>query len=87
MKLGSTVRVIIGLVLCVTIALLPTGVALIRQHNNFMPILLVNVLLGITGIGWIVALIWSFTSNVKDKRSAKQILQDLKADTLDKKAP
>ncbi len=42
----STIRIIIGLILCATLVFLPIGVALIRQHNNFMPILLVNILLG-----------------------------------------
>ena len=80
----AAVRLIIGLVLCVTLVLLPTGIALIRRHKNFVPILLVNVLLGITGIGWIVALIWSFTSNVKEKRSIGQLLQSLKDGSLAK---
>ncbi|MAH04314.1 MAG: superinfection immunity protein [Pseudomonadota bacterium] len=79
----SAIRIIIGLLLCVTLVLIPTGVALIRRHNNFIPILLVNVLLGVTGIGWIVALIWSFTANVKEKRSIKELLDGLKNGTLD----
>ncbi|MGN7503540.1 MAG: superinfection immunity protein [Alphaproteobacteria bacterium] len=79
----SAIRIIIGLLLCVTLILIPTGVALIRRHNNFIPILLVNVLLGVTGIGWIVALIWSFTANVKEKRSIKELLDGLKNGTLD----
>lgn len=78
----SALRVIIGLVLCITIVLLPMGVALIRRHNNFIPILLVNILLGITGIGWIVALVWSFTSNVKEKRSVLDMVKALKDGSL-----
>ncbi len=79
----SAIRIIIGLLLCVTLILIPTGVALIRRHNNFIPILLVNVLLGVTGLGWIVALIWSFTANVKENRSIKELLDGLKNGTLD----
>ena len=78
----AVIRVIIGLVLIVTLALLPTGVALIRRHKNFIPIFLVNLLLGITGIGWIVALIWSFTSNVKEKRSILDMIKALKDGSL-----
>ena len=74
----GTVRIIIGLVLCCTLIFLPSGVALMRRHNNFIPIVLVNVLLGITGVGWIVALIWSFTSNVKEKRSVLELVKSLK---------
>jgi len=75
--ISGTLRIIIGLILMVTIALLPTSVALIRRYINFMPILLVNVLLGITGIGWVVALIWSFTSNVKETRSIGEIIKSV----------
>lgn len=40
---------------------LPTIVAVYRQHHNRVPITLVNILLGWTAIGWVVALIWAFT--------------------------
>ncbi len=80
----SAIRVIIGIILCVTLVLLPTGVALIRRHNNFIPILLVNVILGITGIGWVIALIWSFTSNVKENRSVAELVRALADGSLQK---
>lgn len=80
----AVVRLIIGLILMLTIVLLPAGIALVRRHKNFIPILLVNVLLGITGIGWIVALIWSFTSNVKEKRSIVELIHALKDGSLAK---
>jgi Superinfection immunity protein len=35
---------------------LPLLVALARKHHNFGPIMIVNLLLGWTVIGWIVAL-------------------------------
>ncbi|MGH1402659.1 MAG: superinfection immunity protein [Alphaproteobacteria bacterium] len=82
----STIRVIIGIVLCLTLFLLPTGVALIRRHNNFIPILLVNILLGLLVIGWIVALIWSFTSNVKEKRSVVELVGALADGSLKKES-
>lgn len=41
---------------------LPAIVAVYRRHPNRTPIILVNVLLGWSGIGWIVALVWAFTS-------------------------
>jgi len=45
--------------------LIPWMVAAIRGHNSSPAILVTNVLLGWTAIGWIVALIWAFTSNTK----------------------
>lgn len=81
--MGTTVRIIIGVLLLLTVFMIPTGVALIRRHNNFIPILLVNLLLGLTVLGWIVALIWSFTANVKEKRSVKELLIALRDGKLE----
>jgi len=41
---------------------IPSFVAFTRGHPNAIPIFLVNLLLGLTGIGWIIALVWSFTA-------------------------
>lgn len=43
---------------------LPTFIAVRRQHRNAVPILLVNLFLGWSFLGWLVALIWSTTDNV-----------------------
>lgn len=51
--------------LLVVALFLPTVVAMIRKHKNAMPIFLVNLLLGFTIIGWVAALIWSFSDNTK----------------------
>ncbi|HKT69026.1 MAG TPA: superinfection immunity protein [Terriglobales bacterium] len=40
---------------------LPTIVALVRQKRNVVSILLLNLFLGWTLIGWIVALVWAST--------------------------
>jgi hypothetical protein len=45
---------------------LPAIIAGNREHNNFWPILVLNFLLGYTFIGWVFALIWSMTDNVKE---------------------
>jgi len=50
--------------LAVLIYLLPWIIAAVRNHANLAPIALVNILLGWTLLGWIVALIWSATDNV-----------------------
>lgn len=41
---------------------LPTLIAGYRNHKSGMAIAFVNVFLGITGIGWIIALIWALTN-------------------------
>lgn len=38
---------------------LPTVVAMRRKHINWRAIFLTNLLLGWTGFGWVVALIWA----------------------------
>ena len=38
---------------------IPALVALVRNHHNKLAICLLNVFLGWTLIGWIVALVWS----------------------------
>lgn len=44
---------------------IPTIIAICRKHDNTVAIILVNILLGWTFIGWVVALIWSVTSQKK----------------------
>lgn len=44
---------------------LPTLIAAKRNHRNLASIAIVNVFLGWSLLGWIVALAWSFSSNVE----------------------
>lgn len=46
--------------------MLPTIVG--RKHRNANAIFLLNLLLGWTAIGWIVALIWASTTSVARKQ-------------------
>ncbi len=59
------------------IYLLPTIIANHRKHTNQGAIFVLNLFLGWTFLGWIIALIWSFTSSQNDWRnhpaSAKQL--------------
>lgn len=55
---GSIIGIVV-LVVTIAIFFLPTIIAIMRHHRNSLAIFLVNLLLGWTGIGWIVALIWS----------------------------
>jgi hypothetical protein len=41
--------------------LLPAAIATYREHKNATPIWIVNIFLGWTFIGWVIALVWSFT--------------------------
>lgn len=50
--------------LCVALLFyfLPTFVAVARKHRNAVPIFIVNLLLGWSFVGWVVALAWAFTA-------------------------
>ncbi|MGE8045141.1 superinfection immunity protein [Pseudomonas monteilii] len=50
------------LLLIVLAYFVPTIVAAKRGHPNGTPIFLLNLFLGWTAIGWLVALIWSFSA-------------------------
>lgn len=52
----------LALPIMLIIAFAPTFIALARQHHNSLAIFALNLFLGWTVIGWIVALIWSLTA-------------------------
>jgi hypothetical protein len=55
----------------ITLYLLPSICAVFRKHNNQTPVFLVNLFFGWTILGWLVALIWSGTDNVRKTEVAK----------------
>jgi hypothetical protein len=58
----------VGLLLVIVLMyFLPACVAGMRGHRNTTAIFVLNLLLGWTGLGWIGALVWSFTA-VEDAR-------------------
>jgi hypothetical protein len=46
-------------------SLLPPIIAVARGHNNWLPIGLVSLFFGWTCIGWILCLVWAFSSDTK----------------------
>jgi hypothetical protein len=58
----STLSGLILLALILAIYFLPAIVALNRQHKNAIPILIVNLFLGWTLLGWVIALSWALTA-------------------------
>ena len=53
------------LVVCVAIYVLPCFVAQKRRHRNANAIMALDILAGWTVAGWIIAMVWSLTDNVK----------------------
>ncbi len=46
--------------------LMPYLIADLREHHNKGAIFVLNLLLGWTAIGWVIALVWAFTAVRKD---------------------
>ncbi|MBO5928224.1 MAG: superinfection immunity protein [Clostridia bacterium] len=65
----SIVLIIIG---CVLIYFLPSCIGWSRSHNNGTAIFILNLLLGWTILGWVCALIWSFTNSNKPEQVIAQ---------------
>ena len=52
-EIGLIIILIFGLYL------LPSLISFLRRNRNYPAIFLLNLLLGWTGIGWVVVLVWS----------------------------
>jgi hypothetical protein len=57
---------------------IPTIVAFRRQHQNATPIMVLNLFLGWTVIGWVAALVWSLT-NPASKPAGYVVIQGVQA--------
>jgi len=44
----------------------PTIIAVVRRHHNAAAIAMLNILLGWTLLGWIIAFVWSCTATIRD---------------------
>ncbi|MFV8333671.1 superinfection immunity protein [Flavobacterium sp. XS1P32] len=73
----------IGIILILALYFLPSIIG--YSHRNFGSIFLLNLLLGWTVIGWIVAIIWAVSNDKKetiivnnDKKSVSDKLKELK---------
>jgi hypothetical protein len=62
----STIKPLFGLVvLCIAFYFAPTMFACSSKKRNTTAIFILNVFTGWTVIGWIIALVWSFTVDAK----------------------
>lgn len=61
----KAITVIIGILLCLTIYMLPAGIGIIRGRSNAGAIFVLNLFLGWTLIGWVIALVWAVADDNK----------------------
>jgi hypothetical protein len=63
--------------------LLPSAIAYSRYHKNFTLIFLLKLFLGLSVLGWLVALVWSLNGakrkEQEDIRDKEKVRQRLKA--------
>jgi hypothetical protein len=52
-------------VLILLLYFLPAVIAHARRHRQIAAITLINLLLGWTGLGWVLVFFWSWSPNVK----------------------
>jgi len=64
---------LLALLVALALYFLPTIIAVLKKKTNFLPILLLNLFLGWSFIGWIVALVWATT---KDASPQQIIIQN-----------
>ncbi|UTQ79828.1 hypothetical protein vBVnaSL3_9 [Vibrio phage vB_VnaS-L3] len=65
----DSVGIIVIFVAAITFGLIPTLIASHRKHSNMVAILICNIVGLFTGVFWVVALIWAFTDNTKQKEN------------------
>lgn len=63
---------IIFFVAAIAIYFIPSAVAIGREHRNAGAIIVLNIFLGWTFLGWVVALVWASTSNVKTREERER---------------
>jgi uncharacterized membrane protein YqaE (UPF0057 family) len=57
-----TVGMLIIILIVLAVHFLPSVIAFRRGHHNRVAILVLNILLGWTLIGWVVAMVWACTA-------------------------
>ena len=61
------IRIIFGIIFCLSIYLLPFGISLLRNRENKVMLFFINALGGLIIIGWVVA----FFMSLKARDNAK----------------
>lgn len=61
---------ILGFILALFIYFIPSMIAVMRGHNNTAPIIVINIFLGWSFLGWIGSLAWSL-SHIEEKKRVK----------------
>jgi hypothetical protein len=63
---------ILFLIILIFIYFIPSIIASNRHHKNKDAIIILNLLLGWTFLGWVVALVWAYTDNISTVKQDKE---------------
>ena len=77
MTIISIIVVIAMFIISILIYFLPSTLAYRKQHSNKTAILILNLFLGWTLIGWVGALVWAVSTNEETKNSNNSKYEDL----------
>jgi len=59
MDIGMIIAFLIYISLTIMIYLIPTIIALDKRHIDTLAIFILNLLLGWTFVGWVIAMVWA----------------------------
>jgi len=62
---GNVITAFVFVCVAFVLYFLPAGVASQRRHRNSGAIFVMNLLLGWSGLFWVIALIWACTADVE----------------------
>lgn len=63
--LAGLLLAFVAFTLFICVYLLPTFIAYRKDKKDKLAILLINIFLGTTFIGWVIALVWALTTDKK----------------------
>lgn len=79
----SDTTIVLYFVILLVTYILPMIVAINRNHRNKLAISMLNILLGWSLIGWIIAMVWACTSDVAPREKVwRGLMPDKPADPM-----
>lgn len=70
--MGDPLIGVLGVVGFIAAYFLPLIIGGIRKHRSILAIGFLNLILGWTVLGWLIAMVWSLTGNVREEAPAKR---------------
>jgi len=74
----SSIAPLLILAISILLYFIPFWVALNRKHSSTIAIFILNLALGWTGLGWLLALIWAFANPGHPQQVIVNIQKDQK---------